>query len=291
MRSQLPSLYRALEKPKAANGYDAIATAAALNFLALPSPSKRQEKALTSLIAPVWSHLAAETQAYIKAEFAQRGTVPAAIRAIYETSAGGAPVTSSAESASPIADMGVLAETAVGEPRPERTARSAQEARDTLKFLVAKPERPRNAPKGKKPIVEIARSRNIDALRDFLAQELFLGQEEAARFLSSADSPLLLAALKALDLSTSDAMTILMFVDETVATSISAFTVAKNQYEQLSFEAAAARLGLAPIEGTPAARHEPLSADLPSPNRSDRPRRAFFGRRFGTANLRKASRS
>ncbi|MDY8108469.1 hypothetical protein U0C82_04790 [Fulvimarina sp. 2208YS6-2-32] len=297
MRSQLPSLYRSMEKSGTANGYDAIAMAATLNFLSIATPSAAQAGALTRLIEPLWRHLGADTRAEIAGRLAHHPSVPAGIssliaRGIEEETATGPSAAAHEDTDEPgaisMSDMALLASAETTGEAPKLTASSAAEARHTLRNLLATPARPA---KTKSAVIQIARSRDRIALRDYLASNLALDIAAAEALLDPDNLPELSGALKALGLTTPDAMTVLMFVDEAISTNIATFAIAKNHYEQLAPSAAAHRFGKpeSPAPITP--RLQPASADLPSPVRSTGPRRQAFGRRGDNQNRQNGTRS
>ncbi|MER0238652.1 hypothetical protein [Fulvimarina sp. MAC8] len=301
MRSQLPDLYRSLEKGGSAKGYDAIAMAASLNFLAIPSPSSRQCDAFAQLLEPLWSHLASDTRAHIANRLAAHHTVPDAISDLVggladalskQTSSFDEKheAAASEKVSSPVSmsDMRTLADRRSPAVDPSNTAKSAADARTTLRALIARPAAPKPAPE---PIIQIAQSRDRDALRDHLAEHLALTPPEAEALLDPDNLPDLSLALKALDLPTSDAMTVLMFVDQTVASDMVVFAIAKNHYNRLTPDAAAAHFGKEAKPSLPSPSLQPNSADLLTPIRSTAPRRSEFGRRSDNQNRRTGTRN
>ncbi|MEN3792962.1 hypothetical protein [Fulvimarina sp. MAC3] len=291
MRSQLPDLYRSLEKGGSAKGYDAIAMAASLNFLSIAAPSSRQKDAYARLLEPLWHHLASDTRIHIASLLSAHPMVPASIASLIghdpASSAEGADADNQsregADEASPISmrDLETLADRRKTDDDPDRTARTAADARATLRALAARPAAPKKAPR---PIIQIAQSRDRALLLEYLATNLSLSASEAQALLEPDNLPALSMALKALDLSTADAMTVLMFVDKTIASDMSAFAIARNHYDRLTAEAAAAHFGreAKPMAQTPSL--QPTSADLLTPIRSTAPRRSEFGRRSDNQN-------
>lgn len=298
MRSQLPDLYRSLEKGGSAKGYDAIAMAASLNFLSIPSPSSRQSDAFARLLEPLWSHLASDTRIHLASLLSAHHTLPQTIAGLIgrdqasgpEETPSDSPASADEIQSSPISidDLETLADRRTPSSDESRSASSASDARATLRALVARPAAPKKA---RQPIIQIAQSRDREALRDHLAAQLSIPTIHAEALIEPGNLQDLSMALKALDLGTADAMTVLMFADQTVASDMAAFAIARNNYNRLSSEAAAARFGLEakPAEFGPSL--QTTSADLLTPIRSTSPRRSEFGRRGDNQNRRTGTRN
>ncbi|EAU40210.1 hypothetical protein FP2506_11657 [Fulvimarina pelagi HTCC2506] len=298
MRSQLPDLYRSLEKGGSAKGYDAIAMAASLNFIAIPIPSQRQSDAFAHLLEPLWSHLARDTRIHLAAQLSEHHMLPKSVADLIGGDKASETCDQDDETSSPeaadtpspisIRDLEVLADRRTPCMDPTRTATSAADARATLRALVARPAAARPAPR---PIIQIAQSRDRIALCAHLADNLELSRSEAEALLDPDNLPDLAMALKALGLGTSDAMTVLMFIDQTVASDMAVFAIAKNHYKRLTPEAAAAHFGQDARQSMPTPSLQPTSADLLTPIRSTGRRRSEFGRRGDNQNRRAGTRT
>lgn len=293
MPSPLPRLYRSLEKSGAKSGFDAIAMAAALSFATVANPRSKQTETLQKLIEPLWDRLTDETRSEI-AHLLQshKASLPAALANEIGEAAkrnpkpvGGLPRSASS---SPVKRDETTAQT-----RPPRHAASSEEARNTLRQLAGNPQAgerqttPMGAAddgsKGPKRLgdrlVAFARTGDRAGLRAGLSRELALAPAAIDRLFEGPAMARLAPALKALGLSTPDALTILMFLDRSIAANVTTFAQAKADYEALSSEASKATYAPRERMKVDAPALQPLSADLLTPLRGVPSRRSAFGRR------------
>ncbi|MEE2952417.1 MAG: hypothetical protein VYD57_14390 [Pseudomonadota bacterium] len=293
MPSPLPRLYRSLEKSGPESGFDAIAMAAALSFATVANPRSKQTETLQKLIEPLWDRLSDETRSEIAHLLqAHKASLPAALaQEIGETARrhpkpAGASVRTTAPS-----------QTKAPEPaasnRPPRHAASTEEARRALRQLAGNPPAGdstfaplRDTNDGSMVqkrlgdrLVAFARMGDRAGLRAGLSRELALPPAAIDRLFEGSAMVHLAPALKALGLSTPDALTILMFVDHSIAANVATFAKAKADYDALSSEASMAAYAPRERMKVDAPALQPLSADLLTPLRGAPSRRAAFGRR------------
>lgn len=118
-----------------------------------------------------------------------------------------------------------------------------------------------------------------------IAASLKLPAETVQDFATDADGTSLAAALKLLDLTIADAMTVLLMVHQTAGQDVAAFAALRQLYERISTEGSAAVLGvkdvsaLAPSRTQPQAEHQPLHAPEGRRRSSTPGQQTVFGRR------------